>query len=229
MRRAYFRAVARIPEPPRPPLPNGKEYPNDRGNRLHDEAEQYVRGNAELSYELRAFAEDFRALRDIYNDGDAVLEDLWCFDYDWNLVSKTKGKHQWHKHWARIKLDFLGLLSGEHALVIDYKTGKRIGNEIKHNDQVMIYAVSTALLYPKVEKITVELWYLDQNELIQKTLPRERVMRLLPSIERRGLNLTATTDFPAEPSVWNCRFCPYKTGLIGKLGPMGTGDCDKNP
>lgn len=225
--RAFLRAVKKIPEPERPPLPNGKEYPNDRGSRIHDEAEGFVRGTNAMTRALMPFAEDFMALKDIFDDGDAILEDLWCFDEDWELVPKVDGKHQWWKHWARIKIDFLGFLEPHRALVIDYKTGKKIGNEIKHGDQVFIYAVATLMLYPEVEEVTVELWYLDQDEITQKTYTRTKVMRFLRSLERRALNITTTTDFTPDPSTRNCKFCPYKTGMVGRQFE-GTGHCSEN-
>lgn len=227
--RAYLRAVARIKEPERPPLPNGKEYPNDRGNRLHEEAEQFVRGQRNrLGKEFVDFAEDLKALRDMFEDGDVELEDLWCFDEDWELVPKKNGQHQWREHWARIKLDALAKMSSTHYVVIDYKSGKRIGNELKHGDQVLIYAIATLMIFDEVEEVTVELWYLDQSLLVTKHYTREQVMRFMPSVERRGVNCTTDTSHEPDPTRHNCRFCPFKTGKIGKLGPMGTGHCKEN-
>jgi len=209
-------------------LPNGQEYPNDRGIRIHDDAEKVIRREQSITRELKPFEEDFYALQDIYEDGDAIVEELWCFDEDWNIVQPINGKHQWHKHWARIKIDTLAFIEPGHAVTIDYKTGKRVGNEIKHGDQIMIYAIAVLLLYPEVEHVTVELWYIDQEEIETKTYTREQAMRFLPRIERRGVTTTTDTQFEPDPSKHNCRFCPYKTGLIGKLGPEGTGHCSEN-
>lgn len=225
---AFLKAVKKIPEPDRPPTqPNGKEWPNDRGSRLHDEAEEYVRGKRDLSRELRGFADNFAALRALFErDPDSVfMEELWCFDHEWNVVPKKS----WDQHWARIKIDFFAFLSETHALTIDYKTGRRDGNEIKHGDQVLLYAIVAFLKFEMLEEITVELWYVDNDELVQQTYTREQAMRFLPRLERRGVNATIDTEFKPRPSKFACFFCPYKTGLIGKLGPEGTGHCDKNP
>lgn len=227
-RRAKFRAVDKVPEPERPPLPNGKEYPNERGQRIHDENEGYVRGQNAMPKEMADFAEDLIALRDAFEDDAVILEELWCFDEDWNIVPKIGEKHQWHKHWARIKIDAFVWLSDTRAVVIDYKTGKRVGNELKHGDQVALYAIASFILFEQLEEIEVELWYVDQSILTRQTYTREQAMRYLPRTERRGVKVTTDTSFEPDPSKHNCRFCPYKTGLIGKLGPEGTGHCDEN-
>ncbi len=226
--KVFLEKVKKIPEPERPPVqPNGQEWPNDRGSRLHDEAEGFVRGNNSLPRELSDFADNFDALRTLFvqDESSVFMEELWCFDADWNVVAKDA----WDQHWARIKIDFFAFLSETHALTVDYKTGKREGNEIKHGDQVLIYAIVAFLKFEMLEEITIELWYLDKDEITQQTYTREQAMRFLPRLERRAINVTTDTEFEARPSRYNCFFCPYKTGLIGKLGPEGTGHCDKNP
>jgi len=224
--RAFLAKVKKIAEPERPPLPGGQEYPNDRGSRIHDEAEQYVRGHRGLPKECRLFKDNFEALHDWYAErpSDFEMEQLWCFDWDWTPV----GRNAWDKHWARIKIDVFAFLHATHALVIDLKTGKREGNEIKHNEQILAYAITSFLKYEALEEITVELWYLDQDELIAQTYTREQAMRFLPRLERRAVNCTTDTEFPARPSKYTCRFCPYKTGKVNK-NVEGTGHCDKNP
>lgn len=224
--RAFLEKVKKIPEPERPPLPNGQEYPNDRGSRVHDEAENFVRGTGPFGKEMVHFVDNFEALRDWYakRPSDFEMEQLWCFDWDWTPVAWNA----WDKHWARIKIDVFAFLSDQHALTIDYKTGKRAGNEIKHNDQILTYAITAFLKFETLEEITVELWYLDQDELIAQTYTREQAMRFLPRLERRAINATTDTEFETRPSKYTCRFCPYKTGKVNK-NVEGTGHCDENP
>lgn len=45
-------------------------------------------------------------------------------------------------------------------------------------------------------------------------------LRFLPNFERRFINLTTCEDFPASPSSFACRWCPYKPEDRG-----GTGHC----
>ena len=48
--------IDRIPEPPRPLPPGKTEHANDRGTRIHDAAERFVRGGAELLEDLQRVA-----------------------------------------------------------------------------------------------------------------------------------------------------------------------------
>ena len=228
-KRAEIAYVQRIPEPERPPLPDGKEYPNDRGTRVHDEAEEFVRGTRDvLSPELLNFEEELTLLRDIYASDPSrlVMEDMWTFNDTWDVCPPDDYK----QIWMRIKLDVC-LFSADRyrAYVIDYKTGKRYGNEIKHAEQTQLYGLATALRYPDVQEIVTELWYTDQDEIAQMEFTREQALRFLKNWNNKMLRMTGATEFPAKPNMYSCRYCPYKEGLIGKFGPEGTGDCSLNP
>lgn len=226
--RAKLRAIDRIPEPARPPLTAGQEYPNERGSRVHDCAELYVRGQGPMIREMRDFKTDFMALRGLYERGQVILEELWCFDTDWNEVPPVDGKHQWGKHWCRLKIDAFVRAHENLAIVIDYKTGKKWGNEVKHGDQVLDYAIATFEKIPAISHVIVELWYLDQNELTRQEISRGEAMHFKKRTNFRGTRVTTATTFKPDPSKHHCRFCPYKTGLIGKHGPEGTGHCQHN-
>jgi len=228
-KRAELAYVQRIPEPERPPLPNGKEYPNDRGSRIHDEAEEFVRGTRDtLSPELVNFADELELLRSIYaaDPSRLVMEDMWTFDDTWEVCDPQ----DYETIWLRIKLDVL-LFSPDRntAYVVDYKTGKRYGNEIKHAEQTQLYALGTALRYPDVQNIITELWYSDQDEIAHMHFTREQALKFFKNWNNKMLRMTSETMFPAKANMYACRYCPFKTGLIGKYGPEGTGDCDLNP
>ena len=121
--------------------------------------------------------------------------------------------------WARIKLDAFVRLSKTHAVVIDYKTGKKFGNEIKHAEQTQLYQLAAFLRYPELETIDVELWYTDQDDLTHMKYTRSQGMRFFQNFNQRGIAMTSAEEFPPSPNVFACKWCPY--------GPRGTGDCDK--
>ena len=77
----------------------------------------------------------------------------------------------------------------------------------------------TFLRYPKLERITVELWYIDQDEITSQTYLRHQGLRFKDGFNRRGVKFTDTTEWPANPNIHSCKWCPY--------GPWegGTGDC----
>ena len=217
--------IERIPEPERPPMANGKEYANDRGSRIHDDCENFVRGKGPFTDEMKHFEAEFGLLAAHYAvEPEAfIMEDMWALNRDW---AYAKGKDD---TWVRIIVDCMVKLTPTHALVVDYKSGRKYGNEVKHGQQVQLYQLAAFLLFPELEHVTAELWYLDQDEMTSMKFTRAQGMRYLKYFEDKGVAITTATEFPAKPSRNACFFCPYKTGTIGKNGPEGTGDCTMNP
>jgi hypothetical protein len=212
--RTKLKYIDRIPEPARPLPPGKTEHANDRGTRIHDAAERFVRGGVELIPELKAFSTEFHDLRNKYKHGMVSLEGEWAINKDWEPVA-------WGDRdaWARIKLDAFVRLSKTHAVVIDYKTGKKFGNEIKHAEQTQLYQLAAFLRYPELQTIDVELWYTDQDDLTHMKYTRQQGMRFFQNFNQRGIAMTTAEAFPPSPNVFACKWCPY--------GPRGTGDCDK--
>lgn len=183
----------------------------ERGTRIHQLAEDFVRGKIKkLPAELIKFSDEFSALRTRYIEKVVSLEGEWGFDKDWNVSD-------YRSAWVRIKLDARVAKTKKHSIVVDYKTGKRFGNEIKHGEQVVLYGLAELLREPHVEIVDVELWYLDVDVLISTRFTREQLMRFLPGFEKRGIKVTSATTFPANPSIHNCKWCAY--------GPAKGGQC----
>lgn len=208
----------KIPEPERP-LPLGRtEHANDRGTRIHEAAEKYVQGGVELIPELSKFRQEFLKARDLYAAGKASTEGDWAYDHDWGPVAWMSADV-----WVRIKCDLVVHRSTSDVVVVDYKSGRRFGNEIKHGEQVQLYVVATLLRYPKAKTVTSELWYIDQDELVSMTYTREQGLRFLPNFERRLTAMTTAEEFPPKPNVFSCRFCPYKPVSKGGSGHCSVG------
>lgn len=211
--RAKLQFIDRVPEPERP-LPQGKtEHANDRGTRIHEACEAFVRGTGPMPVEAgKHFADELNSLRTAFESGIVSLEGEWGFDREWNPCDYNA-----KEVWCRIKGDAVVWRSPSHAVVIDYKTGKKFGNEVKHAEQVQLYALAVLLRFPKVETVTVELWYFDQDDLTGLTLTRPKWMHHLRSFTRRGMAVTSATEFPPNPTIFTCAYCPYKSS--------GTGHC----
>lgn len=208
--------VDRIPEPERPLPPGKTEHANDRGTRLHESAEKFIRGGVELIPELaKHFQPEFERARALFAEGKASMEGEWGFNRQWESVAWMSVDV-----WCRVKCDLVVSMSPEHIVVVDYKSGKRFGNELKHAEQMHLYTASSLCRFPNAKKVTTELWYIDQNELATMTYSREQGLRFLTSFERRGKALVECEDFPPNPSPHACRFCPYKAKEKG-----GTGHC----
>ena len=198
--RSYIAKVKRIPEDYGPAA--------KRGNVIHGLAEDYVQGKLEkLPEELNKFTHEFENLQDAYGLEKVELEGEWGFTIDWEpcgwLVPET---------WARIKLDAIHHESRTSARVIDYKTGRMIGNEIAHSQQALIYAIGTFFEYPELEHVQTELWYLDHGETTLQAYTRDEAMVFMPTLHQLALAMTTATSFMPVPSKFNCRWCSYKNG-----------------
>ena len=146
---------------------------------------------------LKKFQSQFERLKDLYNKGQVTLEGDWGFTIDWEVC-------EWMAPdvWARIKLDAFVQETPTSARVIDYKTGKKFGNEIAHGQQALTYAIGSFFRYPELEHVQTELWYLDQAETTTQAYTRDD----------RALTMTSSTKFPPNPSNIACKWCSYKNG-----------------
>ena len=206
-KRAQLAYIDRIKEPDRGPPPKGKkEWANDRGTRIHDAAEHFVKGTRpDIIAELLDFAPELRRARQLFEQGVVEGEQMWCYDDAWNVCPDD----DYSKIWCRIKVDLLVHLTPERAVLIDYKTGRRYGNEVKHAEQCQLYQVGAFLRMPKLQEITTELWYTDQNEMATMTFTRKQGMFFLKGFNNRGIAITQATSFPSNPNAFSCRWCPY--------------------
>lgn len=214
--RAKLAYIDRIPEPERPLPPGKTEHPNDRGTRIHLAAERYVKeGDVEVIKELKFFEPELIRMRELHQEGKVSLEGEWAYNNKWAPVA-------WMSHdvWMRIKCDAVVFMSPKWGVVVDYKSGKRWGNEVKHAEQMQLYQLGAFIKYPKLEKITVELWYTDQDELHAMEYRRDQGLRFAPGVEKRMMAMTSETEFKPNPNAYSCRWCPYKPVEKG-----GTGHC----
>ncbi len=212
--RKYFwlKHEQKIPEPDRPLKPGQTEHANDRGSRIHDSCELYVRGDSDdLAPEAeKHFGLKIDLLRHLHTEGVVELEGNWGMSKDWDIA-------EWNQAWLRLKLDVLVHLSPDSAIVIDYKSGKKWGNEVKHDQQLQLYALVTFLRYPELETVQAELWYVDQGETTSKTYTREQSLRYRRTYDRQGADITGCSVWPANPNKYSCQWCLY--------GPEHSGHC----
>ena len=208
---AKLKHIDRIPEPERPLPPGKTEHANDRGTRVHQHCEDFVTGKAphQIS-EMQRFAAEFDHLRALHAKGIVSLEGEWAMDTDWKPTD-------WRTGWHRSKVDAIVFPSKSNAIVIDYKTGKKFGNEMKHAEQTQLYALNAVLRYPDLEEVVTELWYLDQDLITTNTFTRYQILRFKANWDRRGHAVTDCTDFPPNPNIHSCKWCQY--------GPWNGGQC----
>jgi hypothetical protein len=149
-------------------------------------------------------------LRHLYSEGMVELEGDWGMSEEWEIV-------EWKRAWLRLKLDVLVFLSPTEAIVIDYKSGKKWGNEVKHDQQLALYAFITFMRHPLLETIQAELWYIDGNEVTSKTYTRAKALLNRRTYEKQGRDITSCGMWPANPNKYSCQWCLY--------GPEHSGHC----
>lgn len=178
----------------------------ERGTRIHDLAEGFVRGDIpDLPPELSKMSDNFDWLREQFLEGKVIMEEKWAYDREWQPCDWSSDIA-----WNRTKVDAMVFESPTSALIIDHKTGKRFGNELKHAEQLMIYAIVAFLRYPELQHIRVVNWYVDHNEKLERNYTREAAMMFLQRWTDRATAMTSCTDFPPKPSISNCKWCYYK-------------------
>lgn len=209
--RVYIQKVKKISEDSGPAA--------ERGTQIHQQAEDYVNGTlGEFPDTLAKFKTQFEELRELFIEAKVELEGEWGFTLDWEPTGWLVGDT-----WARIKLDALVNEDETSARVIDYKTGKKWGNEIPHGQQALLYAIATFLRYPHLEHARTELWYLDKGETTIKDFSRSDALAFLPGIYKRAITMTTAKDFPPKPSESACRWCSYKNPTEDEPAPCRWG------
>lgn len=198
--RTYISRVKKIYEPTNPAA--------QRGSDIHQQAEDYVKGTLEeFPDTLKKFKGEFEKLKELFAEAKVELEGEWGFSIEWEPVAWVEPRT-----WARIKLDALVNEDETSARVIDYKTGKKFGNEIAHSQQCLLYAIGTFFRYPHIEFVQTELWYLDKGETTVKQYTRAEAMQFAPGFHTRAIKMTTCDDFAPKPSKNSCKWCSYKKG-----------------
>lgn len=223
---AKLRFDEKIPEPPQP---EGEVSPLERGSEIHDKAEAYLRGSDELP--LETLSPQHVELLDYYkslaDDPRTEIEAMWRFNPDW--VPLQPG--EWGDPYSIfVKLDFFHQNPDEGtATAVDWKTGKKYRNEVKHAHQMQFYATAVFMRYPEIEVVDTDLVYFDAKERTERTYDRPILVGIFPKLQRSIETMTQDRQYLAKPSVLHCAYCPYKTGQLGKSKRMGTGHCKLNP
>jgi hypothetical protein len=194
----------KVPEPERP-LPKGRsEHANDRGSRIHDNIETYIRGDhdALCPEGEKYFGPHIDLLRAMHDDGMVEMEQEWAFNDQWDVAP-------WNGGWVRMKLDFLVHLSPTDAWVGDWKSGRHFGNEVTHANQLNLYALSTFLRHPELEYVTVGDYYVDHGVSTERSFTRDQALRFRRGFDLQGSAITSCSDWPANPNRFSCQWCPW--------------------
>jgi len=183
----------------------------DRGTLVHTACEDYVLGKGDITKEMYKFGDYFKDLKVEYEAGNVHVEENWGFDADWQVTGWWDDDVR-----VRVKLDNFRVIARDEnnnpvaGIPTDYKTGKKFGNEVGHNQQGQLYAISCFLRFPTLELADVEFLYLDHGlKSKPKRYTREKAMKFLPSWEARFNNIFQDREFRPKPNKINCKWCPF--------------------
>jgi CRISPR/Cas system-associated exonuclease Cas4 (RecB family) len=170
----------------------------ERGSRIHSQVENYLLGKGDLPEECEALTEEFEELLALGVAAEAKI----CMTEQWALVS-------WFDPaaWVRGALDWCHWISPTHFKLGDLKTGKIRSKQ--HKTQMGLYALLAFKAYPKARKVTVELFYCDQDEIHESEYTRKADFKKLEAEWKpRWEGLLGDTEFPATPNPL-CGWCDY--------------------
>lgn len=198
--RAKLRYIERSPEPP-----PGESDPRERGKLIHKAAENYVKGHVDLAPELRPFKKQFEALKTL----DPITEKFRYFDSDWVPCQKEG-------YWLVVVSDAT-VIRQTASLNIDYKTGRKYGNEVKHYGQVQLYAIADRCEYPQLDTFDTELWYIDKKDIVPHGFTAKMLDDARARLDAEVHIMMSDTVHRPRPNKVTCKYCPYS--------PRGTGVC----
>lgn len=194
----------------------------NRGENLHKVIEDFVRGELDtLPSKIKNHRDQIIMLKMLYEKGIVMIEDDWGFTVNWESTG-------WMDKdiWARVKLDAMVRENETSARIIDWKSGKKYGNEAKHKRQGQIYAIAAFIKFPELEFVSVEFRYIDlgTDNILLSNYSREQAMRMFPQWNAKALEMTTTVVFKAKPTMFNCRFCDFNQIDSEYLCPYGVRD-----
>lgn len=179
-----------------------------RGIRIHDQGEAYLKNpKSQLPKAYKYFPEEMAMLR----RKKAIAEGQVAFTRNWKETT-------WFAKntYVRMALDAL-VLQKTKAKVIDYKTGRVYP---KHRASMGLYALGTFKKYPSIQKVDVELWYLDIGEIDDLSFTRKRDEAELQQIwKERGEAVIAEREYPEKLNAY-CKWCNFN---VNNGGPCETG------
>lgn len=217
----YLKSVEKAPDP--------SGLAAERGTLVHETLENFIQVESDSlapimqpgmkKIDLAPFVPLAERLRESWQAGCVEVEGDWGFTRAWEPTGFFA-----KDVWGRMKLDVIDFEGstpdeGTSAVAIDWKTGRKFGNELKHNQQGLTYAIGAFMRYPNLQFVETQFVYLDEKDLLTNKYTRERAMLLKPMIDKRTNRMTTATEFPPKPSMQACRFCAHAKTQEGEDKP----------
>ena len=173
-------------------------YVMERGIAIHAKGEQFLLGNiSRPTKEFKFFAADLERIRSM----GAKPEMKLCLDSSWKAVDWKDWKN------GRLRLIFDAFIQKKKALIVDFKTG---GIYDSHVDQASLYAASAMSAYDDIEKVRVEMWYVDRQSTEAMKWKRKSLQDLLEEWNARSGRLLSEKKWKKAKDKSACERCNYR-------------------
>ena len=178
------------------PYVQGKE--TEFGDIVHKDIENYLKLGSELGPEALPYKDKIDTIR----KGVAGLE--FVVEEQLVITSNLKPTTWWAKNaWFRVKIDWMLFNNAEHAIMFDWKTGKKRPDPF----QLEVFAILVFLIYPEVKKVSSAYVWLKENPkdlITRETYTREAdFTKLLVNLLRKTTRVERAIKanvYPARPS-----------------------------
>lgn len=172
------------------------------GERIHKALEDRIKEGTTLPSELDNLEPTVQVLEQYGKSGSITAEQ------ELTLNAKLEPTGWWSKDaWMRSKLDVL-IMTGEKAMVVDWKTGKRRPDFA----QLELFALQVFLQFPEINWVSSTfVWTKDLNT-DREVYTRDKKGELLTKLLEKTKRIEAALEkekWPAKPSGL-CKFCPCK-------------------
>lgn len=201
--KAKYLYIDKLKEPPSPALENGAA--------VHNLAEDYIKGKIpKFPAELKKFEADFRSHRKQYAKkiSGMIVEDQWAFTDTWDETTWNN----WALCWLRVKIDCAHHIDDTTLKVRDWKTGKlRAEQNDDYMEQLSLYALTALLLHPHIQRVQVELVYLDSGIVFPEVplfYTREDTPRLKKEWTKRVTPMLKDLSFAPRAND-KCKWCAF--------------------
>lgn len=174
------------------------------GNEVHKAIERAITGQAVLPDKYKQYGP--LVMKCAGAQGERLVEFKWGVSKNFQPVS------YWDPNvWSRGVIDF-GVINGDTATVIDWKTGKPKND----SDQLRLFAAATFVAKPYVNTVHTGYAWLAHDKLTVETYRREQLAELwVDFIARvnRMVSANDNDDFPPQPSGLCRKHCPVPKSL----------------
>jgi hypothetical protein len=171
------------------------------GTEVHKACEDYVGEGVPLAENYKRFQPVLDSL--IAIPGTKYPEYRMALDKDRQVSAYGKG------YWVRGIVDLL-IVDGDHAFLVDYKTGS---NRYPDPKQLKLMALMTFAHFPEVNKVKAGLLFVMHESFMDEEYTRDQIPKLWSYFENdlERLSLSYENDtWQANPTPL-CGWCPVRT------------------